>query len=63
MESNTPHLAYEPIAEDYANELDNPKMHACCREMFLNYLPINERSKYDVGRVMMAQNYKKLDAR
>ena len=38
MESNTPHLAYEPIAEDYANEQDDPKMRASCREMFLELL-------------------------
>ena len=33
-----PHFAYEPVAEEYASEQDDPAMRAHCREMFLQSL-------------------------
>ena len=33
-----PHFAYEPVAEEYASEQDDPAMRARCREMFLQSL-------------------------
>lgn len=33
-----PHLAYEPAAEQYASQQDDPKMRTRCRELFLQSL-------------------------
>ena len=38
MKSKKPHLAYVPIAEEYANEQDDPAMRARCQKMFLELL-------------------------
>ena len=38
MNSKKSYLAYEPIAEEYAKEQDDPSMRERCRKMFLNSL-------------------------
>jgi SAM-dependent methyltransferase len=38
MNPDKPHHAYEPIAEEYANQQDDPVMRERCRNMFLNSL-------------------------
>ena len=38
MKPDKPHLAYEPIVEEYANEQDDPAMRERCRQLFLGSL-------------------------